>query len=156
MTGSRISYTFAYYLAWSLTKVRKGVHLLKGSDSSAIDWLTNAPENSVVVMFAISRYPNELIRLGKVARRLDHTLGMVTDSSLCPILPFAHHSLIAPSKSIPLIGHPTAISCIINYLVLELAMRSDARMKEHQGRLEQIYRENDVLFDMYTEDFGTR
>ncbi|MEJ2038117.1 MAG: MurR/RpiR family transcriptional regulator [Desulfosarcinaceae bacterium] len=136
VTGSRISYTFAYYLAWSLTKVRKGVHLLKGSDSSAIDWLTNAPENSVLVMFAISRYPNELIRLGKVARRLDHTLVVVTDSSLCPILPFAHHSLI--------------------YLVLELAMRSDARMKEHQGRLEQIYRENDVLFDMYTEDFGTR
>jgi DNA-binding MurR/RpiR family transcriptional regulator len=27
--GSRLSYTFAYYLGWSLTKVRTGVHILK-------------------------------------------------------------------------------------------------------------------------------
>ena len=56
--GSRISYTFAYYLGWSLTKVRKGVHILKGSDSTAIDWLTNAPDGSLVVIITTSRYPN--------------------------------------------------------------------------------------------------
>ena len=155
VVGSRISFTFAYYMGWSLTKVRKGVHLLKGSDSSAIDWLTNAPADSVVVLFAISRYPNELIKLGKVVRRLEHRLVVITDSNLCPIIPFAHQALIAPSKSIPLIGHPTAMCCIINYLVLELATRSDAAMKQHQQALEQIYRENDVLFDMYTSDFAT-
>ncbi|MGA9477416.1 MAG: MurR/RpiR family transcriptional regulator, partial [Desulfobacterales bacterium] len=43
--GSRVSYTFAYYLGWSLTKVRRGVHILRGSDSTAIDWLTNAPDD---------------------------------------------------------------------------------------------------------------
>ena len=35
VVGSRLSYTFAYYLGWSLTKVRKGVHILNGSDSTA-------------------------------------------------------------------------------------------------------------------------
>ena len=152
--GSRISFAYAYYLGWSLTKVRRGVQILKGSDSAAIDWLTNAPVKSLVVLFAVSRYPNELIRLGKVARRLSHTLVVITDSSLCPLIPFAHHSLVAPSKSIPLIGYPTAIACIINYLILELATRPDEALKAHQEKLEQIYRENDILFSMYTA--GTR
>ena len=30
VVGSRLSYTFAYYLGWSLTKIRKGIHILKG------------------------------------------------------------------------------------------------------------------------------
>jgi DNA-binding MurR/RpiR family transcriptional regulator len=149
--GSRISYAFAYYLGWSLTKVRTGVHILKGSDSAAIDWLTIAPAGSLVVLFTVSRYPNDLIRLAKVARRLDHTLLVITDSSLCPLIPFAHRSLVAPSKSIPLIGYPTAIACIINYLVLELATRPDNALKAHQEKLEQIYRENDILFSMYKD-----
>jgi DNA-binding MurR/RpiR family transcriptional regulator len=138
--GSRISFTFAYYLGWSLTKVRKGVHILKGSDSAAIDWLTSAPDNSLVVLFAVARYPNELIRMGKVARRLNHTLMVITDSALCPLIPFAHGSLVAPSKSIPLIGYPTAIACIINYLILELVTVKDESLKAHQERLEQVYR----------------
>jgi DNA-binding MurR/RpiR family transcriptional regulator len=149
--GSRISFAFAYYLGWSLTKVRKAVHILKGSDSAAIDWLTNAPEKSLVVLFAVARYPNELIRIGKVARRLDHTLMVITDSALCPVIPFANASLVAPSKSIPLIGYPMAIGCIINYLILELATLKDERLKAHQNQLEQVYRENDILFSMYTD-----
>lgn len=151
VAGSRISYTFAYYLGWSLTKVRKGVSLIKGSDSAAIDWLNNAPGESLVIIFAISRYPNELIRLSKVARRLGHTLLVVTDSALCPLIPFSHRHLIAPTKSIPLVGYATAISCIVDYLVQELAGRNGEELKKHQDRLERIYRENDILFDMHTE-----
>ncbi len=147
--GSRVSYTFAYYLGWSLTKVRKGVNILKGSDSTAIDWLTNAPDNSLAVVITTSRYPNELIRMGKVARRLGHNLLVITDNSLCPVIPFAHLSLVVPSRSIPLIGYPTTISCIINYLVLELVNRHHPQLKEHQEKLEQMYLENDILFNLY-------
>ena len=147
--GSRISYTFAYYLGWSLTKARKGVNILKGSDSTAIDWLTNAPENTLVVVITTSRYPNELIRIGKVARRLGHNLLVITDNRLCPVIPFAHLSLVVPSRSIPLIGYPTTISCIINYLVLELVSRHQPDMKAHQEKLEQMYLENDILFNMH-------
>jgi DNA-binding MurR/RpiR family transcriptional regulator len=146
--GSRISFTFAYYLGWSLTKVRQNIHILKGSDSAAIDWLSIAEPQSLVIIIATSRYPNELIKLGKIARRLDHTLLVITDSSLCPLIQFAHLSLIAPSKHIPFIGSPTTISCIINYLILELASRDGSRLKKHQEKLEQAYRENDILFNL--------
>ena len=150
--GSRVSYTFAYYLGWSLTKVRRGVHIIKGSDSAAIDWLTNAPDDSLVVIITTSRYPNELIKLGKVARRLQHNLLVITDNTLCPLIPFAHLSLVVPSRSIPLIGYPTTIFCIINYLMLELVNRQHPQLKEYQEKLEQMYLENDVLFNMYARD----
>lgn len=150
--GSRVSYTFAYYLGWSLTKVRRGVHILKGSDSTAIDWLTNAPDNSLVTIITTSRYPNELIKLGKVVRRLQHNLLVITDNTLCPVIPFAHLSLVVPSRSIPLIGYPTTISCIINYLVLELVNRQHPQLNEHQEKLERMYLENDILFNMYAHD----
>jgi DNA-binding MurR/RpiR family transcriptional regulator len=150
--GSRVSYTFAYYLGWSLTKVRRAVHILKGSDSTAIDWLTNAPDHSLVTIITTSRYPNELIKLGKVARRLGHHLLVITDNTLCPVIPFAHLSLVVPSRSIPLIGYPTTISCIINYLVLEMVNRQHPQLSEHQERLEQMYLENDILFNMHGHD----
>jgi DNA-binding MurR/RpiR family transcriptional regulator len=152
LIGSRVSYTFAYYLGWSLTKVRKGVNILKGSDSTAIDWLTNAPEGSLVILITTSRYPNELIKLGKVTRRLSHKLLVITDNSLCPVIPFAHFSLVVPSRNIPLIGYPTTISCIINYLVLELVNRQPSQLKEHQEKLEQMYLENDILFNLHNHD----
>ena len=146
--GSRLSYTFAYYLGWSLTKVRQNVHILKGSDSAAIDWLSIAEPGSLAVIIATSRYPNELIKLGKIVRRQNHTLIVITDSSLCPLTHFAHLALVTPSKHIPFIGSPTTISCIINYLVLELASRTGGQLKIHQEKLEQAYRENDILFNL--------
>lgn len=153
VVGSRLSYTFAYYLGWSLTKIRQNVQILKGSDSTAIDWLTIAPEESLVIIIATTRYPNELIQLGKLVQRLEMKLLVIADSSLCPLMQSADLSLVAPTKNIPFIGSPTTISCIINYLVQELASRNGLRLEEHQRKLEQIYRENDVLFNLQrTED----
>lgn len=146
--GSRLSFTFAYYLGWSLFKVRRAVQILKGSDSTSIDELTHAGTDSLVVIIATSRYPNELIRLGKLTRRLGLTLFVIADSVLCPLIQFAHHSLVIPSRSIPFIGHPTAISCIINYLVIAVARKHRSALKKHQNHLEKIYLENDVLFNI--------
>ena len=154
--GSRLSFTFAYYLGWSLTKIRQDVHILKGSDSTTIDWLTIAAPESLVIIIATTRYPNELIRLGKMVRRLGQTLIVIADSSLCPLTQFAHLSLVAPSKNIPFIGNPTTISCIINYLILELASRNGDRLKKHQEKMEQAYRENDILFNLYKEEFAKK
>ena len=152
--GSRLSYTLAYYMGWAMTKVRENIHILKGSDRTTIDWLTIAPADSVVVVIATSRYPNELIRLGKLVKRLGQTLVVITDSATCPVLQFADHQLIAASKLIPFLGSPTPISCLINYLVHELASRQGDALKAHQARLEQSYWENDVLFNM--KDLGAQ
>jgi DNA-binding MurR/RpiR family transcriptional regulator len=148
VAGARLSYTFAYYLGWSLSKVRKGVNILKGSDSTTFDRLNNAGPGALVIIVATSRYPNELIRLAKVVRRLDQTLLIMADSPLCPLLPFAHKTLVVTSQSIPYIGYIAAMSSVISYLVLELASRLRDEVSAHQEKLEQIYLENDILFNL--------
>ncbi len=148
VAGSRLSYTFAYYFGWSLAKVRKGVNILKGSDSTAFDRLNNAIPDALVVIVATSRYPNELIRLAKVARRLGLPLCVIADSPLCPLFPFAHQKLVVPAQSIPYIGYIAAMSSVISFLVLELAARQRQQVGTHQEKLEQIYLENDILFNL--------
>jgi DNA-binding MurR/RpiR family transcriptional regulator len=148
VVGSRASYTSAYYLGWSLTKLRKGIQILKGSDKTTIDWLTIAPAETLVIVFATTRYPNELIHIAKHAVRQSHKLLLITDSSVCPLIQFAHETIIIPSRYIPFTGSPTAMCCLINYLIQELAGLLGDVMKRHQEKLEQTYLENDVLFNM--------
>ncbi|MEH0021523.1 MAG: MurR/RpiR family transcriptional regulator [Desulfobacter sp.] len=147
-TGSRLSYTFAYYFGWSLTKVRRGIHIIKGSDSTAMDMLTNAPEKSLVVLAATTRYPNELIKLSKMIRRAGHTLLALTDSNISPVIQFADLSLVVPSKSIPFIGNVSGMLAVIQYMVQELAGRKGEDLRTYQEQLEQVYLENDILFNL--------
>lgn len=148
VVGSRLSYTFAYYLGWSLTKVRKGIHIIKGSDSTAIDMLTNAHSNSLVILIATSRYPNELIKLSKMIRRSGHTLLTMTDSSICPVIQFADLSLVVPASSIPFIGNVSGMLAVIQYIVQELANKKGEELVKYQKQLEQVYLENDILFNL--------
>ena len=145
--GSRLSYTMAYYMGWALTKVRKNIHILKGSDSTTFDWLTIAPEDCLVVVVATSRYPNELVRVGRWARRKSMDLLVITDGSNCPVIPFSQLSLVAPSQHIPFLGSPTSLACLVNYLVHEVANHMGSSLKTHQEEIERTYLENDLLFN---------
>ena len=97
--GSRLSYTFAYYMGWSLSKIRPGIQILKSSDNTTLDWLTIAPRESLVVALATSRYPNDLIRSARTVRRQGKTLVVIADSASCPLVPFANEHLSAPSRA---------------------------------------------------------
>ena len=65
VVGSRLSYTLAYYMGWSFMKIRPDVRILKGSDSTTIDWLTIAPPETVVVIIATTRYPQRTHSCGQ-------------------------------------------------------------------------------------------
>ncbi len=148
VVGSRISYTYAYYLGWSLTKIRKGVHILKGSDSTSFDLLVNANSPSLVILTTSTRYPNELIKLARMIQRSSHTLLTMTDSSICPIIGFSDLSLVVPSRSIPFIGNVSGMLVAIQYIVQELANKKGENLENYQKQLEQVYLENDILFNL--------
>jgi DNA-binding MurR/RpiR family transcriptional regulator len=148
--GSRISYMFAYYMGWSLSRIRQNVRILKGSDTTTLDWLGMAHPESVVVIMATSRYPNELIKVAKYAMRVGKKIVLITDSAKCPLIQFSHEFLIAPSRYIPFTGAPIAISCLINFISFELANIIENDVKEHQKKVEQNYLENDIFFNLRT------
>jgi DNA-binding MurR/RpiR family transcriptional regulator len=102
--------------------------------------LTNAHSNSLVILAACTRYPNELIKLSKMIRRSGHTLITIADSSICPVIQFADLSLVVPARSIPFIGNVSGMLVVIQYIVQELA--------DYQKQLEQVFLENDILFNL--------
>lgn len=145
--GSRLSYSLAVYMAWTMMKIRQDVILKNGSDRTTIDYLAVAPDNTVVVIIATSRYTNELIRIGRMAQRSSLDLIVLTDSASCPLIPFSRHHLIAPLHSLPFLGSITALSCLINFLVHAMARQQGENLSVHQQKLEQAYLENDILFN---------
>lgn len=56
--------------------------------------------------------------------------------------------MVLPSQSIPYIGYIAAMSSVISRMILELAARQPEKVRPHQERLEQIYLENDILFNL--------
>ncbi len=145
--GSRLSYAPAYYMGWTMAKIRKNVSIFKGSDRTTIDQLIFAPQKTAVVFVTASRYPNEIIRIGKFAKRHKLKMILLTDSSSCPLIQFSDHVLIAPLKTIPFLGNPASQISLINYLVHTLATDMGKELKIHQEKLEQAYLENDILFN---------
>ena len=145
--GSRLSYAPAFYMGWTLAKTRKNVNIFSGSDRTTIDRLIFTSKKSVVVVIATSRYPNELIKMGKLVKRQKLKLILLTDGSSCPLIQFSDHVLIAPLKTIPFLGSPTSLMSLINYLVHALAADMGKGLKGHQEKLEQAYLENDILFN---------
>ncbi len=109
--------------------------------------MTFAPGGSLAVIVATFRHPNEFVRVGRWVRRKNLELLVITDGITCPLIPFAHLALVAPSQHIPFQGSPTSISCMINYLVHEVDSQMGGDLKEHQEEIERTYFENDLLFN---------
>ncbi|MEH0018573.1 MAG: MurR/RpiR family transcriptional regulator [Desulfobacter sp.] len=145
--GARLSYSPAHYMGWTLGKLRKNVSILNGSDRTAMDQMIFAPKGSAVVVIATSRYPNELIRMGKIARRQNFRQILITDSTACPLTPFSDHVLTAPLAAVPFLGNPAGMICLIHYLLTCLASDMKDELKQFQERLEQAYLENDIWFN---------
>lgn len=144
--GARLSYSPAHYLGWTLSKIRSNVTILNGSDKTSIDRMVFAKEDTAVVIVATSRYPNELIRMGKIFRRRNFVQILITDSKACPLAPFSDHILVAPQTSIPYLGNPVSIISMIHYLLHSLTGEMGEELRRHQEKLEQAYMENDIWF----------
>lgn len=145
--GSRLTYSPAHYMGWTLSKIRTRVCILNGSDRTSMDQLIFAPPGAVVVVIATSRYPNELVRLGKIPRRQGLCQVLITDSTACPLVQFSDHVLITPQKRIAFLGTPVSMISLIHYLLHTLASEMGDALKQHQEKLDQACLENDIWFN---------
>jgi len=145
--GARLSYSSAHYMGWTLGKIRKNVSILNGSDRTTMDKMILAPKGTTIVVISTTRYPNELIRMGKIALRQGFKQILITDSSACPLAGFSEHVLVAPQATIPFLGNPVGLVSLIHYLLTSLASDMKDEMKAYQKKLEQAYLENDIWFN---------
>lgn len=145
--GSRISFAVAYFLGWSFMKLRPGVHLLKGNDSTTHDHLAAAPVGSEVVIAATSRYSNDLMIIARQAKSMGLGVIVLADGANCPLNRFADLVLPAPSRHFPVLGSLSALNCLVVYLGMEFLARAGKNSTSHQKKIEELYKDLNIFFN---------
>ncbi len=148
VVGGRDSHGLAFYLAWSLQRIRPGVRLLEGTQEFAVDQLTMELDPGALVAVGMARYPNSLINLTRYAKDFGFQVVVITDSVISPLVALSDLSLIAPSQRFGVASYLSAASCLINGLVTEVAQQNPQETKRHQEKLERVYREQRIFYDL--------
>ncbi len=121
--GFRYVAPLAHYCAYSLNKIRDGVHVCDSADSTLYDRVRLLDENDLVVAIGFARYPADLLRVLRYAHSLDRHIVCITDSTLSPLLPLAEVSLFAKGTIRDFVGSLAAPGALINCVVSELGRR---------------------------------
>jgi len=145
--GARMSLSISCYFSWALSRLRPQVINLDGGNKNSLDWLTLSPKDTLVILFTVMRYPNDLLRLSKVVRDQGKELVVIADSKRCPMFEFSTYHFSVPCQNFPLVGNPSALACVTNCLLYCMIYNHREEVKQHHNILESFYRENDIFFN---------
>lgn len=121
--GFRYVSPLALYCSYSLNKIRGGVEVHTGCDSTLYDRVRLMRDDDLILAIGFARYPADLVRLLQYAHGLDRHIICITDSTLSPLLPLAEVSLFAKGTIRDFVGSLAAPGALINCAVSELGRR---------------------------------
>jgi len=147
VVGARMSLAMSYYFSWALSRIRSQVSNLDGGNRNSLDWITLSPKDTLVIIFTVMRYPNDLFHLARLVRWQGRDLVVIADSRSCPLFQFTDHYLSVPCQHFPLVGSPSALACMVNCIIYHMICNHTQEIQNHQDVLEQIYRENDIFWN---------
>jgi DNA-binding MurR/RpiR family transcriptional regulator len=145
--GARMSLSISCYFSWALSRIKPQIIHLDGGNKNSLDWLTLSSKETLVIVFTVMRYPNDLLRISRVVRNQGKELIVVADSRRCPMFEFSRYHLSVPCQNFPLVGNPSAIACVANCLIYCMIYNHREEVKKHHSILETFYRENDIFFN---------
>ncbi len=141
--GSLGSYPLALHFAQQLSKICNKVTLFEHQTINSITGLNKITSDSLVFSIAYPRYPSSTINMARQASQYGATIISITNSKLCPTVPFSAHTLITPLSLLSYVDLFTAPITLITALITAYAHRTN----EESKRLL-------LNFDIYTEDHG--
>jgi DNA-binding MurR/RpiR family transcriptional regulator len=141
------------YFAYTLRKLRPGVHAFSTADSVTHDDIALLPPRSLVIAIGFARYAAPLIELVEAARQQRREIIAITDHVLSPIARLANHVLIIPAAPMEFIGSMAAPCALINVLVSEVALRQGRKAFDRLELLEKVARARSTYDGISTKDF---
>jgi DNA-binding MurR/RpiR family transcriptional regulator len=124
--GLRISAPLAGHFYYRLHRLRGGASLTTSGGSSTVDELalSSQSESSVVVVFAMSRYPAELVPALQFARSRGMSVVMFVDTPAASICHHGDHLIIAPVSTGFTFGSLTAAYLLSALLIDRIAVET--------------------------------
>jgi len=138
LLGGRFTDPVATYAYMHLRALRPRVHHISGPPMSWSEYVVDMDRRSVLLVFDIRRYQEEVIRLARMAAEREARIILVTDQWLSPIASSAEHVLAAR------VGVPSswdsvaAPMTLVEALIAALNNRKWPRVKDRIRDLERM------------------
>ena len=142
--GGRFTDAIATYLYMHLRVLRPLVNRVTGPPVSWSEYLLDMDRSSVLVVFDIRRYQDEVIHFAREARERGACVVLITDQWLSPIASSAHHVLVmrveVPSSWDSVSAHMVLVEALIaavndrNWARYETRIRELEDLRAHLGR----------------------
>lgn len=145
VVGLRISASLAQNFAYRLGRIRPNVRLSITDGSQVYDDLAlaaDAPTKALLV-FAMPRYPRELVRLMRYAKKRGYSVVVVTDNHASEFAGLADEALIAEINWGLTFGTHTAATVISALLAEEVGGLRPELMRRRLGDLDEVASEMD-------------
>lgn len=108
--------------------------------------LATLSPNSLLIAFGVSRYPNEIVSLVKVANQLDIPTIVITDSELSPVAEYSDNLIVVTMKRITWVDCYSGLLSVIQAIATDVSIKTKSTTLENLKRVEKVYEENDVFF----------
>lgn len=135
IAGGRITRSNADYLFNHLQIIRPGVTLLSASTNVWPQYILDMDEHTILVLFDIRRYEQDLLKLAKLARDRGATLVLFTDQWGSPISNVAAHTFNAHVEAPSSWDSTIALMLLIEALIAEV---QSARWDDSRDRIEAL------------------
>ncbi len=143
--GVRSSSVLARFLNFNLRMIFDDVKLVQTtSGSEMFEQIHHIGEGDVLVAISFPRYSKRIIKAVEYAKEVGAQVISITDSDRSPIAPLADQLLIARSDMVSFVDSLVAPLSIINAMIVSVARKDPATVREKLQKLEQIWEEYEV------------
>lgn len=149
IVGARSAMTIAGFLAFYLHMFFDNVSYAQ--TSSMTDMFENifrAKKGDVVLAVSFPRYSKRTVRAARFARDQGATVIAITDSESSPLVPLAHHKLLAKSDMASFVDSLVAPLSLCNALIVALGRRRPEIVSQNFEFLEQVWADYEIYGDM--------
>lgn len=131
VAGFRSAYSLSHYLSYLLHMVRHDVYLVPNVEHAALDHITLAKPEHVLVIFSTFPYASESVTVAEAALKAGLNLIAVTDSQDSPLVRLAHEAIVVDQVAMQYV--PTRVSF---FALIEVLIESGYALSDRKSRRE--------------------
>ncbi len=150
--GLRTSFSLANYLGFYLDVILDNVKVLNNSGINSIfEQLIRIKEDDLLICISFPRYSNRSLDVVKFAKEQKSKILAITDTEASPFCTLSDVSLFAKSNIVSFVDSLVAPMCLLNSLIINLAIKEKDDIVQYFDRLEKLWDEYSE-YSLYQQD----
>lgn len=145
--GRMSSHPLALHFYQMLSKIADNVHLLDRTTMHTLLSLKKITPRSVFFSILFPRYPQVTFNITKQAAELNATVISITNSRLCPTVPFSTYTLLAPVHMVSYIDVYISPITLLSALAIAYGQHNPDKTQNHLRKFDLLAKNNGVFVE---------